>query len=267
MRKLNDSFDPLYKIYHENSKLHKDFYQKVPGLPDYTKEIKKKYYNRIEVKLPKNISLDINNTNLFTCIKDRKSIRNFDDNRTVTLDQLSIFLQYSYGITHREADRSFRATPSAGAKYPNELYVLVNNVKDIEKGIYHYSPYAHSLSLIKNGSYIQKFIDEFHHDQYLKEIVGSSKFTLIITGIFDRTTHKYMERGYRFCLFEAGHIAQNSMLIANAMSMGSCGLGGFFDDNINSILEINGVDENALYLISFGYENKIVEYDYNEFFE
>jgi nitroreductase len=36
------------------------------------------------------------------------------------------------------------------------------------------------------------------------------------------------------------------------MDLGSCPIGAFFDDEINRLLEIDGEDETALYLITVG---------------
>lgn len=71
---------------------------------------------------------------------------------------------------------------------------------------------------------------------------------IILTAIFDRTMMKYKERGYRYILFEAGHVMQNAYLISTAMDLGICSVGGFIDDKINDLLNIDGVNESALYL-------------------
>ena len=63
---------------------------------------------------------------------------------------------------------------------------------------------------------------------------------------------KYGERGYRFMLLEAGHIAQNALLAANALGLGACPFGGFIDDDLDRLLGIDGLDEVSLYLIGVG---------------
>jgi SagB-type dehydrogenase family enzyme len=49
-------------------------------------------------------------------------------------------------------------------------------------------------------------------------------------------------------LFEAGHVMQNAYLICTAMDLGICSVGGFLDDKINDLLNIDGINESALYL-------------------
>jgi SagB-type dehydrogenase family enzyme len=60
---------------------------------------------------------------------------------------------------------------------------------------------------------------------------------------------KYSDRGYRFALIEAGHAAQNLSLIAEALKLKCCSIGGFLDDELADILELSG-DELALYGIA-----------------
>jgi SagB-type dehydrogenase family enzyme len=75
---------------------------------------------------------------------------------------------------------------------------------------------------------------------------------IILTGLFAKTTFKYGERGYRFVLFEAGHIAQNILLEATALGLGAVPVAGFVDDEVNALIDLNGVDEASLYLIVVG---------------
>ena len=62
-------------------------------------------------------------------IDDRRSIREFSD-QPLTLGELSDLLWSISGIT--DAGTGYRATPSAGAIYPLELWVLVSRVEGLE---------------------------------------------------------------------------------------------------------------------------------------
>jgi len=63
-----------------------------------------------------------------------------------------------------------------------------------------------------------------------------------------KTKLKYGERGYRFLLFEAGHIMQNLLLVASALGVSALPIGGFVDAELDSALGIDGLDEVSLYL-------------------
>ena len=70
--------------------------------------------------------------------------------------------------------------------------------------------------------------------------------------MFWRTRFKYGLRGYRFALIEAGHVAQNLLLTATALRLGSVPLGGLFDRRIDELLDLDGVNESVLYAVSVG---------------
>jgi len=70
-------------------------------------------------------------------IKDRRSIRSFDE-KDLNLEQISQLLWAAQGITD---ERGHRASPSAGALYPLELYIVKKD------GAYHYIPEGHKLIL------------------------------------------------------------------------------------------------------------------------
>jgi SagB-type dehydrogenase family enzyme len=70
--------------------------------------------------------------------------------------------------------------------------------------------------------------------------------------MFNRTKIKYGERGYRYILLDAGYIGENIYLVSNAMGLGVVSIGGFIDDDINELLDINGVDEAVIYIFAIG---------------
>ena len=52
---------------------------------------------------------------------------------------------------------------------------------------------------------------------------------------------------------DAGHIAENLALAATSINCGSCQVGAFYDDEINSIVSINGTEESTVLLSVIGY--------------
>jgi len=78
-------------------------------------------------------------------------------------------------------------------------------------------------------------------------LVGAA-LAVALTGISMKTKLKYGERGYRFLLFEAGHIMQNLLLVASALGVSALPIGGFVDAELDSALGIDGLDEVSLYL-------------------
>jgi len=83
-------------------------------------------------------------------------------------------------------------------------------------------------------------------------VIGSAAAVILITAVFQRTTFKYGERGYRFALIEAGHVAQNIDLVAGALHLPAANLGGFFDRELEALLDIDGVEQSLVYAVALG---------------
>ncbi len=83
-------------------------------------------------------------------------------------------------------------------------------------------------------------------------LTGGSAAVILITAVFQRTTFKYGERGYRFALIEAGHVAQNIDLVAGALHLPAANLGGFFDRELEALLDIDGVEQSLVYAVALG---------------
>lgn len=63
---------------------------------------------------------------------------------------------------------------------------------------------------------------------------------------------KYGDRGYQYIMFEAGHCAQNMNLMAAGLGLGTPNLGGFFDFDLATLLDIDIEHELPLYSMVLG---------------
>jgi len=177
---------------------------------------------------------------LENAIAERRSIREFGSGE-ITLAELSQLLFSAQGITNKE--KGFRAAPSAGALYPIELYIVASRVENLRNGIYHYNVKEHSLELLKEGDFREELYNASH-----QQPVKDAAVVFIFTAVFERTKAKYGERGGRYIYIEAGHISQNILLEATSLNLASLPIGAFSDEELNSILEIDGKTESAIYL-------------------
>ena len=118
----------------------------------------------------------------------------------------------------------FRAAPSAGALYPTELYVTLQNVNGMNDGLYHYCPLEHVLTPLRTG-------------QVFSALAGDEPIIrFYLTSILHRSAWKYGPRAYRYCLLDAGHMAEN-LLLATRMHGLHSKLDYDFDDRaINEFL-------------------------------
>lgn len=217
-----------------------EIFRKKPSKPPQYKE----YPGARRIKLPepthKGISVE-------DAIKRRRSIRDYS-RKPLTLSQLSQLVFAAQGVTGKSFGQALRTAPSAGALYPFEVYLVVNNVETLKKGVYHYAVTGHALELVKEGDFRKK-ITKAGLDQ---EMLGDSGVTFVLTSIFDRVRHKYGERGYRYAYMESGHISQNISLQAVSLGLGSVTVGAFIDEAVNDLLGIDGVYEAAIYLHAVG---------------
>jgi len=135
-----------------------------------------------------------------------------------------------------------RTYASAGGLYPVEIYVLRPNEEYTNWKSYYYSVKKHELALISpciNPAYLHQNLSNVDSSQDIGAII-------ILTGIFERSVHKYGSLGYRFALTEAGGMLQQLGLASAGLGLGSIVWGGANDDIINELIEIDGVNETML---------------------
>lgn len=250
---IGSDAERLWEVFHENSKNSRaalatsslsteslllqmqSFHESLP------------YPERLRVPLPEQrLSLD---TSLDRAILARHSTRQFVP-RTLTFAEISTILHYAYGMTRDNGYGPYppctRAVPSAGALYPLEVYFRSSHVEGLAPGIYHYNPKENALDAL--GASEQSLAASTIYPDF----VESAAVTLFITAVFERTTWKYGDRGYRYALFEAGHVAQNAALVAAALGLGCFSLGGFIDREIDDLLGLDGVTHSTLCMLCLG---------------
>jgi SagB-type dehydrogenase family enzyme len=249
----------LSELYHTNTKLNRwnarayankidTFYQLSQNSASGIQKPGKSYPWAPLIPLPRNSGK--NGLTLEETISRRRSATEFNGEH-ISIEQLSFILRFSAGIT--EEGRALRAHPSGGALYPLELYVAALAVDDLECGLYHYGVYEHALAKIGSGKLREQLAEIFSAEH----LIEASSVALIISGIFYRTAIKYGERGYRLMLLEAGHLGQNILLSATSQGVAAVPLGGFLDDDVNSMLGLDGIEETVIYPILLGSSGEI----------
>ncbi len=184
---------------------------------------------------------------LHLALVGRKSTRQFAPIE-ITLEHLAYLLWASCGIQRREHGFEFRTAPSAGALYPIETYVVVNRVKDVPAGVYHYSVRRHVLETLRRG-FAGREVAEAALEQGM---CLDAAAVFVWTAIFDRSRWKYGERAFRYVYLDAGHVGENLALAAVALGLGSCQIGAIFDDEMNAIVGVDGASESVIYVSVVG---------------
>ena len=186
-------------------------------------------------------------TTLHEVLKNRKSIRKYQ-NKPIKKETLSYLLWASTGISREEEGYEFRTAPSAGALYPVETYLVVNNIEEIKPGVYHYNIQNHYLELLKEGGYAAQTMQA----ALGQKMCADAPVVFIWTAIFQRMKWKYDQRAYRYVYLDAGHIAENLALTATSLGLGSCQIGALYDDEVNQIIDVDGTEESVIYMSVVG---------------
>ncbi len=188
-------------------------------------------------------------------MKGRASDRSFSTS-VLSLNEISALCRVTNGRNdHRlpveDSPVAFRFTPSAGALYPLELYLLAVQPlqldgNDSRAEIWHYEPGNHCLERIHrcDSAVIASCFQTWP--------ANPPPLVALITGVPKRQSWKYGPRAYRYTLLEAGHAAQNLVLATTALELNSCPVVGFYDDVIHDLLDIDGLSEVALYTVFIG---------------
>ncbi|MEU9507306.1 hypothetical protein AB0D32_13605 [Micromonospora sp. NPDC048170] len=146
-----------------------------------------------------------------------------------------LFLGAGVVRTAERAGRSvlYRASGSAGARFPLELYASTHDVAGVPDGVHWYDARRHALVQVGPAA-------------------TGSVTTLVVTGVPWRTGWRYAERGWRHLYWDAGTLL--SQLSAAAASAGlPPRLRSLFPDaTVRTLVGADGVHEYPLALLSLG---------------
>jgi SagB-type dehydrogenase family enzyme len=174
-------------------------------------------------------------------IRARRTVRSFHSG-ALSLAQLSQVLWAARGITDH---RGFlRAAPSGGALYPMDVYAVLGEgcVEEVSAGIHHYEPRDHALSSMMEGDRRADVARASLGQMWM----ARAPLILVITTEYRRICRKYGERGVRYAIMEAGHVAQNVFLQAEALGLGAGIVGAFDDREVSRVMGLPSAHEPLL---------------------
>jgi SagB-type dehydrogenase family enzyme len=181
-------------------------------------------------------------------LRERQSIRSFDDRRPITLAELARFLDTTARVvsrwSHREdlgGDRplvtyAVRPYPSAGASYELELYLAVDRCDGLARGFYHYDAGAHALVPIATPAHdLQALLTGAG---FAMDAPAVPQILITIAARFGRISWKYSALAYALILKDVGVLTQTLYLMATDMGLGGCAIGSF---NIELFAKMTGI--------------------------
>ena len=200
-------------------------------------------------ELPSPSDITVNQTDLRVAIERRSSVREYSKD-SLSLEELSYLLWCTQGvkeIIHYSA--TLRTVPSAGARHAIETYLLVNNIADLNVGLYRFLSSKHCLIQLSDEKGLS---DKASTACFGQNFIKTSAVTFIWTAVVYRMSWRYGERGYRYLYLDAGHICQNLYLSAESIDCGVCAIGAFNDDDMNRLLGVDGKEQFVIYIGTVG---------------
>ena len=127
----------------------------------------------------------------------------------------------------------FRASGSAGARFPLEVYASTRGVDGVPDGVHWYDGARHALV------------------QVAPPATGAVT-TLVVTGVPWRTAWRYAERGYRHLYWDGGTLLSQMSAAADSAGLAPRLRSLFPDAAVRDLVGADGVHEFPLALLSLG---------------
>jgi SagB-type dehydrogenase family enzyme len=208
------------------------FWGQIPPLPAVKPPMSDDY---IDLYKPDMETVAAEDQTLAAVMEARRSIREYDDENPITAEQIGEFLYRVARVEHvfayddvrngrpEQLELSRRPYPGGGAQYELEFYLTIRHCNGIPSGFYHYCPLNHRLfkisawndqtaELLKRGT----------------PMPGAPLPQLLITlaARFSRIAWKYESTAYAVMLKNCGVLYHSMYLVATAMELAPCGIGG-----------------------------------------
>ena len=163
----------------------------------------------------------------FTQVVETRRSRRQRGATPIDLQQLGGFLYRSSRLrrvvdqeTHQVSDRVY---PGGGACYELEIYLAVDRCDGLESGFYHYGPDTHRLfrlgpETVETRALLVSAVRTARSDP--------PEVLMVLAARFRRVTWKYRSMAYAGILKDVGVLYQNMYLVATAMGLSGCALGG-----------------------------------------
>jgi oxazoline/thiazoline dehydrogenase len=174
-------------------------------------------------------ALSDSDPSLTEVLESRKSVRKHDDANPIAAAQLGELLyrtsRVRETVDHPElGSYALRPYPNGGALYELDVYPLVRLCEGVPAGLHRYDPVGHSLVPISEPSaYTEGLVQ---HARVAALMEDPPQVLLVIAARFGRVSWKYEGMPYALTLKHVGVLYQTLYLVATAMGLAPCGLGG-----------------------------------------
>jgi SagB-type dehydrogenase family enzyme len=181
---------------------------------------------------------------------ERWELVGFFSRSTIDLKELSYMLWCMQGFKKIVAETiQLRNVPSSGSRYPLEIYIVANDVKGLDTGLYRYLPKSHSIVAERVDSGI---ILEMSTASMNFKVMTRAAVTFLWVGVPYRSVWALGNRGYRSMFIEAGHSCQNLILAAANLGYDVFPADMFHDDLMTKLAGLDPETQHPVYLAAVG---------------
>lgn len=205
--------------------------------------------NSSRLPLPKLDMAAISGCNVpFTSVLEQRcSVREFS-NKLLSMPEVGEFLYRAARVRSiskvGEIEYVSRPFPAAGSLHEIEFYVLVNRCDGIPPAFYRYDGFTHELEHVSDPSPETR---RMAMDAAWSAAMRSEPPLLIVLAArFPRIYSKYESIAYSLVLKNVGVVYQTMYLVATAMGLGGCALGGGNSDGFCRIAGTNYWEESSV---------------------
>jgi len=247
---MSEDIKELRKFLKNNLREGFDFSQvdqaKGVPIPDFEKPLKP---GQKLIELPGSKEWKkIGKVELLKAIAERRSQRVFKK-KTLTLEELAFLLWATQGVVRKGEGYTMRTVPSAGARHALETYLCVMDVEGLKPGVYRYLPTSHKL--------VEEFLDEKLASKIVpacmgQSFLGASAVVFAWAAIPYRMEWRYGPVSAKAIALDTGHVCQNLYLAVEAVSCGTCAIGAYDQDKVDTFFKVDGTDEFIVYLAPVG---------------
>jgi SagB-type dehydrogenase family enzyme len=184
-------------------------------------------------------------------LRERHSVRSFDDRKPITVAELSRFLDAAArvqsewtgtldlggGHSTPAIDYTGRPYPSGGSCYELELYLAVDKCEGLARGFYHYDAGGHALVPIEvRAPDFEAFLKSA---EFAMGAPAVPQILITIAARFGRVSWKYSAIAYSLILKDVGVLTQTFYMTATDMGLGGCAIGSI---NIDLFARMTGLE-------------------------
>lgn len=163
----------------------------------------------------------------FAAVLEDRRTRRVHDASPMNIDEVGEFLYRTVRARRRRADGLGwkgldRVAPTGGAAYELDTYLAIRRCRGVRPGLYRYDPLGHALWRRAGPTLdVRRLIAAAGHAARTKPQV-----LIIVSARFGRTLRRYASMGYAMILKDAGVLLQTFYLVATAMGLAPCAIGG-----------------------------------------